>query len=1269
MDQAINQAERRNENPDSEGANRRRHERSKSNHAAVVLYQGKTLPKCRILNFSAGGLFLQCTDCDFTGLVATEASGSNDKALVEVPLQGNQQEPILTVAVKIARVTPSHLGVAFLKPERELLSYLQKTRPGEGRGKTGTKPKIAIAANGKPLQSRSILKQIRINSRRFLNNALSSFFERAKDDLLGASSNAGSDAEQSALYFGQTVLTEQRNTITEDLLTQLETSFSLLEGVDKSATPTPDTQQQAQEMELIDTQDFDEWLVVVDIARAMDSILSTPLQRLENALTYLAKKPVNRESNPVSPYSFLWSLRGSLQSLELEGVTKKVIYNSFQGTVLATAHSLYQELGTFLAKQGIEAEGDGEGQGKPPTAAPSASQSRPSRSRQKRSVVETLASLFSFGQFGTAQESEKTTNIPVAPRESVVGCLQQIPYLGDQSAISLVEGLLSRRVGAGGARRIDQETRDTITATEQLIASLRQDPQLSGNIQNLLNRLGGSLIKETVDDPSLLNNPEHPVRKLLGNLDQLAPYTQGDDPHSNKDPSFYEALEKISQNALAGGKAPDISEVNRQIEELLNQRKQRFDQNLSVVIDSSLQNDALLQARESIRQLLTQKLKNNSVSIALHKLLQLGWPTLLVQVSAAGEDNRLKAYVSVIDFLQRAFAAEQQPKAVLPSKVEKLIRILQRGFAQYPVQPEENAAVTDEIQQALLHGAEAYQDLIEERVEVDEAYLQRLFQEQIPTVGETPEQGSADPSWLERVKDINVGDWIVEKRQMGQVRLLHLAWKNPPSTQYVFVDGDGQKALETEINPLARLFESGEYSLLENRELPLVERAVQRVMETGFSQVKAESGTDELTGLLNRKAFEREIAALTKHSKEKSSHILILLDIDRFKMINDVCGFEGGDLLLQNITNILNSYASAEAKLARTGDDEFGILVANSSINQGYQIAETERRALENLQFNWQGMSIEVSVSVGILAIEPLGGKPAELLRAVSSACNLAKEAGRNCSRVYQSSGQEFERRQRLIKSVPIIEQALENNRILLFGQLISPLFVGEEDDHYEILLRPLGEDGQTGNPEEFILAAERYDRMRAVDRWVINTFFSWAKQNSDRLDDIGGFTINVSGQSMNDEGFRSFLKQHLTDTPFPANKIGFEITETSMVTNMTRANLLIEDIRQRGCKFYLDDFGSGYASYSYLKDLPVDVIKIDGIFVKDILEEKSSYAMVKSITEIAHYMDKKVIAEYVENEAIIVALRELNVDFAQGYGVGKPLPLQKILESGSTYG
>jgi len=302
------------------------------------------------------------------------------------------------------------------------------------------------------------------------------------------------------------------------------------------------------------------------------------------------------------------------------------------------------------------------------------------------------------------------------------------------------------------------------------------------------------------------------------------------------------------------------------------------------------------------------------------------------------------------------------------------------------------------------------------------------------------------------------------------------------------------------------------------------------------------------------------------------------------------------------------------------------------------------------------------------VAVDNAGTNAQSLLKAASSACNLAKQSGRNCCRVFQLSDEELQQQQKFVKSVPVIEEALEKNKISLHGQLITPLFMGEGNDHYEVLLHLLDDNNRPSDPSDFISAAEKYDRMRSVDLWIIETFFSWAKKHSNQISSIEGFSLNLSGQSLMDDSFRAYIVKHLRDGALPPAKIGFEITETAVVKNIDLVNAFMQEIKQFGCKFYLDDFGSGYASYSYLKDLAVDCIKIDGVFVKEILKEKSSHAMVKSITEIAHHMNKQVIAEYVESEALIIELRELGVDYAQSYGVGIPQPLNTIPKNSAAY-
>jgi len=282
------------------------------------------------------------------------------------------------------------------------------------------------------------------------------------------------------------------------------------------------------------------------------------------------------------------------------------------------------------------------------------------------------------------------------------------------------------------------------------------------------------------------------------------------------------------------------------------------------------------------------------------------------------------------------------------------------------------------------------------------------------------------------------------------------------------------------------------------------------------------------------------------------------------------------------------------------------------------------------------------------------------LFKHSESACVAAKSAGRDRVHIYKPDDEELVSRQNVMEWVAKVHRALDENRLRLRAQRIEPIVpLGETEStlrlHYEVLLCVEDEDGNQIPPVEFINAAEKYNRMQIVDRWVINTVFRWMQKNPAKLESFGGFSINLSGDSLNDERLMKFIFEEFRNFEIPRNKICFEVTETVAITNIADAADFIEEMKNIGCEFSLDDFGSGMSSYTYLKNLPVDYIKIDGAFVKGIATDANDFSMVKSITEMGHLMGKKVVAEFVENEAILEKLREIGVDYAQGYGIEKP--------------
>ncbi|MBT3047098.1 MAG: EAL domain-containing protein [Candidatus Thiodiazotropha sp.] len=417
---------------------------------------------------------------------------------------------------------------------------------------------------------------------------------------------------------------------------------------------------------------------------------------------------------------------------------------------------------------------------------------------------------------------------------------------------------------------------------------------------------------------------------------------------------------------------------------------------------------------------------------------------------------------------------------------------------------------------------------------------------------------------------------------------------------------------------------------------------------------------DSLTHLLNRHAFDQRLRQAFAGSKDKGvQHVLLYMDLDQFKLVNDTCGHVAGDMMLRQLSHRLQRTIGGNDVLARLGGDEFGLLLENCQLERAQQLANKICSVVKDFRFSWEGRSFSTGVSIGIVAIGPNTESPHSALSSADAACYVAKDMGRNRIHVYQPYDEEIKRQQGEMRWVGRIESAMDQQRFSLLQQPIMSLrssAIG--DEHIEVLLRMKDERGKQIMPGAFIPAAERYNIMVSLDRWVISHAFRWLSENPQRLDELGLCAINLSGQSLGDGGLHEHILEQLRKFNLPADKISFEITETAVVSRLDQAARFISLLKRRGFRFALDDFGTGMSSFSYLKRLPVDYLKIDGSFVSNMVNDPVDRAMVESINEIGHLMGLQTIAEYVENDQTLEQLIDIGVDYAQGYGVVRPMPL-----------
>lgn len=426
---------------------------------------------------------------------------------------------------------------------------------------------------------------------------------------------------------------------------------------------------------------------------------------------------------------------------------------------------------------------------------------------------------------------------------------------------------------------------------------------------------------------------------------------------------------------------------------------------------------------------------------------------------------------------------------------------------------------------------------------------------------------------------------------------------------------------------------------------------------------------DTLTGLFNRYEFESRLREALEHaSVEKTPVTLCYMDLDQFKLVNDTCGHIAGDELLRQLSHMLEGMLRDSDTIARLGGDEFGVLLPGCSLENAEHLASKMRNAVREYNFTWDGKNFQVGVSIGVVPITTDTHDVTEALSAADVACYAAKASGRDCVHVYEADDGAMQRKRSDMQWVSRIRQALKEDRFQLYQQPIVAVSHSKNGlaCHHEVLLRMLDENGELIAPGHFLGAAEQFGLMIDIDKWVLRHALEWLSAHTG-VHQQHRLAINLSGQSMSSRPFLDALIDMLKTSHINLQHICFEITETAAIENMEKATQFINAVRAMGCEFALDDFGSGMSSFAYLKNLPVNYLKIDGSYVRDLIQNPVDRSMVEAVNQIGHAMGMKTIAEFVEDEATLGALAVIGVDYAQGYGIAKPAPLENLAATNVT--
>ncbi len=456
---------------------------------------------------------------------------------------------------------------------------------------------------------------------------------------------------------------------------------------------------------------------------------------------------------------------------------------------------------------------------------------------------------------------------------------------------------------------------------------------------------------------------------------------------------------------------------------------------------------------------------------------------------------------------------------------------------------------------------------------------------------------------------------------------------------------------------------ANDYIMKDNltRLVPAIERELRdaearRARRSAEAEIHYMAYHDALTGLNNRNEFDIRLRqALQNAQHNKQQHTMLYLDLDQFKIINDTCGHVAGDELLKQLSAHLRAQVREGDTLARLGGDEFGVLLENCRLDRAREVANKLLQTVTSFVFSWQSRTFAIGVSIGMVIIDENSLNVESIMSAADMACYAAKDQGRNRIRLYLEDDIDIKRRRGEMQWVSRIKTAIANDQFLLFKQAIVSL--GDEESagcRYEFLLR-LKNEGDIVLPSAFLPAAERFDLMPSIDRWVIENAFSYLKDVGETAD--GPYFINLSGASLADDSLFEFIREQLDTYQINSSLICFEVTETVAIANLDVTARFIDRCRAEDFLFALDDFGSGFCSFSYLKAIPVDYLKVDGGFVKNMLNDKIDCSIVESVNNIGHVAGLKTIAEFVESQEVMDKLKTIGVDFAQGFNIDRPHP------------
>lgn len=1255
---------------------------------------------CCIKDFSQGGLLLSLNDAYRSRQLDALLGNRSVKAAVLFG-RGAQRSRL---PVDIVHVSANGIGLRFKQhnpPELVLLQQAATNETAYWRPVPGQRPLTHT-------QQASLINTTNQLVRRFLDSHLTRFFQHT-DSLLGEEADSGRTLEgRQMLLDARALLRVQQTAIQRQVIDSVASEALSLIGLGQ-ADPADDMDgaggHTRSTLALIEKDEFEDWLVVrVSISKAelhLRSLLLELQLRLDAAFANAQSPEV---SNPYSPSALGLALADAIRHLRLSNQALRLIFQVFHEVLLLDLENVYAQLNTLMveagvlpdlnvsrylasqnahpshnSEQSIAIKEQAPAQTTPSTKAERTAQSDPrtgagegrDHAGYSSSPVGRIKAAFTAASrlwsvqrhltdasAGGSRPEPEDLAPQSPPSVEVIDAVHLVQNDVRKGAVRLDEpGALKRYLlQAGGPDgKVSSHECDSADMVEGLFDNIVQNERVVEDLRGELRKLEVPILKVMLKDPTLFSADFHPARQTVNYLALLS-----DRRSININQNRPVVVETIAN--LLADEGDDDSGFTRALEnldELVGREKRFFERNLSRVTEACEGQQRIVQANLLIDWELYRLLGSQPVAQPIIDLVENGWKELM-RLSYLREGASSLAWemtLVVIDQLLVRTVPGAYDESRLRFSAQKLLTLVSKGLSKIPHSGTGHMSLVSNLEALLADPASP-------------AFPQVRF---ISPLQEDPSGQTAQDRqlhrWIKRARNLKVGQWLEGNAPDAEPQLLYVAWIAEACSRYVFSNHRGMKAAELTLKEVAERLRDGRLGILNDASMPALEQGLDALVQKVYDKLALETAHDPLTGLRTRREFVRWLTQSVEQAREgRNCYALIFIDILQFKLLNNTCGYEIGDHFLRDTAATIQAELDSDAIAGRVGVDQFCVLLPTQSQAADRQLAEQLKTAIERNRFVSGEHSFTIQSAVAMMTVDTGALDPMELLRTVESGADLCKKTSHRDIQIIKPGDTRFRERDEVISWVTRINHALDEGLLKVRCQKIQPIQSDRpEDTHYETLLTVIDENGEHLAPADFIRAAEEYNRMGSVDRWVIETVLNWMAEHRDELEHFGGFSINLSGCSLNDESFLDFIFAALVRFDIPREKLIFEVTETAAITNLEDAADFINEMKEIGCRFSLDDFGTGQSSYAYLKRLPVDFIKIDGTFVRNIVTDNFDYALVRSITEMGHFLNKKIVAEFVATPEILDVVSAIGVDYAQGFHVGRPILLDDLRLSADT--